>query len=177
MSTNRTPVAPELPPPSGTRAARHVCHPFYACVVSTFALLLAGLALGCTPGLGSELASTGRALGVPVRPFPPPQGQAEFDELPTDAPAFAFDLEPWAGVAPEVRAWYATRNTVSATGPDGTRYEAYCGEDDPKVIRPGHGFDATLGRTRQTYGRLYFSAEYAPDHVFVGTREGGLLDA
>ena len=138
--------------------------------------VLAPLAHGCaSSGTRYESARTEKLLGVPVIDFPAPPGPSHFDELPADAAPFAFDLSERPLSGPQPRAWYEPRKTVSALAPDGSVFEAYCGDDDPNVLSPGHGFVSTLDNRRQPYGTMYFVAQYYPDDIYVGKRDGGRL--
>ena len=121
-----------------------------------------------------EASQTQRLLGVPVKEFPPPQGLSGFDEIPASAPTFKFTVteRPLSGAQP--RAWYETRQKVEARAPDGTLYEAYLGNDDPKEIVPGNRTVSTPENTRQRYGTHHGYA-YHPQDVFIGRRESGRL--
>ncbi len=121
-----------------------------------------------------EATQTQRALGIPVREFPAPQGPAGFDDLPAGAPAFRFSATEQPPSGPTPRASYQTRRVVRTRAPDGSAYEAYCGYDDPMEIVPGHGFVSTLANRRHRYG-THHRAEYHPLDVFIGKRVGGRL--
>jgi WD40 repeat protein len=120
-----------------------------------------------------EVHQTRKFLGFAVRDFPQPQGPKKFDELPADAPAFAFTVTPRKVSGPDPRDSYQTRNRVVARAPDGGEVEAYCGYDDPKQIVPGHGFESTPETRRHQYG----GGAYHPQDVYVGKRVGGRLKA
>lgn len=145
----------------------------------TATLAIAALAAihGCACqiiGGDSEEVRTQRALGVALESYPTGQGEAGFDELPKDAPAFPYvgTERPLSGSPPA--SWLEGRRTVAAVAPDGIQYEAYVGYPDPGVIAPGHGFVSSLENRRQDYG-THHGYVFLPEDVFIGTRQGRLL--
>jgi hypothetical protein len=116
-----------------------------------------------------EEQQTRKFLGFDVRPFPAPQGPSGFDELPADASAFAFELAPDKPSGPAPRARYEPRKHVTAKAPDGSEFDAYCGDDDPKEVVRGHGFRSTRENRRHDFG----GGEYHPHDLFVGKRIDG----
>lgn len=121
-----------------------------------------------------EAAQTAKLLGVPVQSFPSPQGLTGFDELPTNARAFTFTLteQPRSGPPPPV--YFEERKIVTARAPDGTVYEAYCGNDDTSEIVPGHGFVSNFENKRQWYEN-HLGYGYMPQDVYIGKREAGRI--
>jgi hypothetical protein len=143
--------------------------------------LAAGLLFGLAPGCGGpgnnpaadaafEKAQTEKLLGVPVQDFPLPQGPDAFDELPADRPDFDFAATERPLSGPKPRPWFETRSSVLAKAPDGTVYEAYCGDGRGKVA-PGHRFTSTLANRRHRYG----GDAYHPHDVFVGKHDSEQL--
>jgi hypothetical protein len=118
-----------------------------------------------------EDQQTRKFLGFGVRAFPKPQGVSGFDELPTDAPPFAFSLAPRKVSGPGPSASYEPRKRVRAEGPGGSLFEAYCGYGDDEVIAPGHSFRSTRINRRHLYG----GGAYHPQDVYVGKRVKGKL--
>lgn len=121
-----------------------------------------------------EASQTAKLLGVPLQNFPAPQGLTGLDELPADAHPFRFTLTPKRLSGPAPRVWFHDRPIVTAPAPDGTRYEAYCGNDDPTEIVPGHGFVSTFENRRQYYD-THHGYGYMPQDVFIGRREAGRI--
>ena len=121
-----------------------------------------------------EASQTAKLLGVTVQNFPAPQGLTDFDELPTNARTFTFTLkaQPRSGPPPPV--YFDERKIVTARAPDGTVYEAYCGNDDASEIVPGHGFISNFENRRQWYEN-HLGYGYMPQDVYIGKREGGRI--
>lgn len=121
-----------------------------------------------------EARQTAKLLGVPVQNFPAPQGLGGFDELPINARDFTFTLtaQPRSGPPPPV--YFAERKIVTARAPDGTVYEAYCGNDDESKIVPGHGFVSNFENRRQRYEN-HLGYGYMPQDVYIGKREAGRI--
>jgi len=117
-----------------------------------------------------EVEQTRKFLGFDVRDFPQSQGPTGFDELPADAPEFAFSLVPQQLSGPEPHASYETRKWIVTKGPDGSEIEAYCSYDRDKEIASGHPFQSTRENRRH-----FYDGEYHPQDVFIGKRVGGQL--
>jgi hypothetical protein len=157
-------------------------HIFVAAVIAVVVLLVQSTWRGRTEVLNFpqdrptddaafEAKQTAKLLGVPVHNFPAPQGLTDFDELPTNARAFTFTLttQPRSGPPP---VYFAEKKIVTARAPDGTVYEAYCGNDDVSEIIPGHGFVSNFENRRQRYD-THHGYGYMPQDVYIGKREAG----
>ena len=160
-------------------------HIFVATVIGVVTLLIQSALTGRTEvfvfpqdrpadDAAFEAAQTAKLLGVPVQTFPAPQGLKGFDELPTSARAFTFTLkaQPRSGPPPPV--YFDNRKIVTARAPDGTVYEAYCGNDDASEIVPGHGFVSNFENRRQWYEN-HLGYGYMPEDVYIGKREAGRI--
>ena len=121
-----------------------------------------------------EAAQTAKLLGVPLQNFPAPQGLTGFDEIPTNARVFTFTLKAQPRSGPPPRIWFETRKIVEARAPDGTFYEAYCGNDDESEIVPGHGFVSNFENRRQWYEN-HLGYGYMPQDVYIGKSEAGRI--
>ena len=121
-----------------------------------------------------EAKQTAKALGVPVQIFPPPQGLAGFDELPANAPRFTFTLKPRRRTGPPPPVYFDRRKLVAASAPDGTLYEAYCGNDEDAELMRGHGFVSTSETPRQWHGS-HHGYGFMPQNVYIGKREQGRI--
>ncbi len=143
--------------------------------------------------LSPELEKTSKMLGVEVQALPNDQGLDEFDDIDQGAPEFESSLK--AGVVKEqdfMESMMFERSSVFATGPDGTKWEAYCGQageiptvpaeidfgqkqsDTPRTVVPFRGFISTPENTRQDYD-THHGYSYNPKDVFIGRREEGRL--
>jgi hypothetical protein len=155
-------------------------HLLFAAAVAVMTLLLGGkgpLAIPQDPpadDIAFEAAQTARLLGVPVKNFPAPQGLERFDEIPASAEVFTFRLTPQRPSGPPPPVYFETRKKVFARAPDGAIYEAYCGNDDPREIVPGHGFVSNFENRRQWYG-THLGYGYMPQNVYIGKRVAGRI--
>jgi hypothetical protein len=120
-----------------------------------------------------ESEQTKKFLGFAVQDFPKPQGTTGFDDLPKDAPALAFTLAPRKPPAGKLDPAPRSGHSATATGPDGTVIEAYCGHGYDKTLAPGHKFKATRENRRHDHGGGTY---FAPD-IFVGKRTDGKLQS
>jgi hypothetical protein len=121
-----------------------------------------------------EATQTEKLLGVAVQNFPEPQGLGGFDELSTDTPPFRFTVTERRLSGAKPRLFFLRRRIVAARAPDGSVYEAFCGNDDEAEITPGHGFVSTFENRRQPYG-THFGYEYQPQNVYIGKRQAGKI--
>lgn len=161
------------------------CHTFVAVVIAVVILLIQSALSGKTEGLNFsqdrpaddvafEAMQTAKLLGVRVQNFPAPQGLTGFDELPTNARSFTFTLKEQSRSGPPPPVYFDERKIVTARAPDGTVYEAYCGNDDASEIVPGHGFVSNFENRRQRY-ETHHGYGYMPQDVYIGKREAGRI--
>jgi hypothetical protein len=134
-----------------------------------------------------EEVRTAKVLGVPARPFPPPQGVSGFDEVPADAPDFPGEVRAREPTGPQPP-FISLRRRARAKGPDGRELVAYCGypkerdsdeipetkSDDESSkslkIASGHPFVSNLLNRRHRYS----PGENPPD-IYIGAVSEGVL--
>jgi hypothetical protein len=143
--------------------------------------------------LSSERSQTSKLLGVKVVDFPGPQRLTEYDPVPPNPPAFEFDLDASTIELKTPRDSFETRPSVFATAPDGSIWEAYCGEagaapnvmpeidyrsegekNQPKFVEAPPGNKSGSENTRQGYA-THLGYGYQGSDVFIGVREDDRL--
>jgi hypothetical protein len=161
-------------------------------ISTTFiAFIILVLTAACTSP-DSERARTEKFLGVEVKELSTPQALGEFDDVGVSAPKFNVAAEFDHASEVDGDPIDDSRSSVYATAPDGTVWEAYCGEAGaapvvppeadfradrltrPTFVESYNGFVSTPENTRQEY-ELHHGYRYSPLDIFVGKREEGRL--
>ncbi len=125
----------------------------------------------------NERHSTESYLHVKVAEFPTGQGAAGFDILPNTTPISILNVKEQQLSGPDPKPYYETVRSVYAKSPrSGVEYEAFIGWINVGENAPSDKLSRITQRyVRQSYGS-HHGATYYPQSVFIGRREGGLLN-